>query len=97
MDPKAKIVFILLVVIGYIVGVMASYPKLNQQFVNKQYCAESIGPISCQPDEDCDRECVRYEYKSEPRGREAFYTYGLLGAFIGGWVGVFVVTYLPKK
>lgn len=97
MKPKAQKVFFACVIIGYILGVFISYPILNKQFVNKQYCAESIGPISCQPDEDCDRECIRYEYKSEPRGRESFYTYGLLGAFIGGWIAVFVITYLFKE
>lgn len=97
MEPKTKKVFFSFIIVGYIIGVVISYPILNNQYINKQYCVESIGPTSCQPDEDCDRECAKYSYRYEPRGREAFYTYGLLGAFIGGWVAVFVITYLLKE
>jgi len=38
-----------------------------------------------------------YKLRPEPRGREAFYTYGLLGAFVGGWVAVFITSYLLKE
>jgi len=94
---RAKKVFIALVIVGYVLGVVISYPKLNSQTISKRYCIESVGPVTCQPDEDCDRECLKYETRLETRGREAFYTYGLLGAFIGGWLSVFVVTYILKE
>ena len=94
---RTKKLFFGLVILGYLIGVIVGYPRLNQEIINKEYCAESIGPVSCQPDEDCDRECLRYELRSESRGREAFYTYGLLGAFIGGWAAVFVITYIFKE
>ena len=94
---RAKKVFLALVISGYIVGVVIGYPILNQQPITRRYCVESVGPITCQPDEDCDRECLRYENRIETRGREVFYTYGLLGAFLGGWAAVFVVTYILKE
>lgn len=94
---RGKKVFLSLVILGYIVGVMLSYPILNKQTISKSYCIESVGPTTCQPEEDCDRECLKYGTRIETRGREVFYTYGLLGAFLGGWVAVFVVTYLLKE
>ena len=94
---RAKKTFILLVVVGYIVGVALSYPKLNSQTISKRYCVESVGPVTCQPDEDCDRECLKYDTRLETRGGEAFYTYGLLGAFLGGWLSVIVATYVLKE
>ena len=94
---RAKRVFLALVIFGYIIGVVVGYPILNQQPISKSYCVESVGPITCQLDEDCDKECLRYETRIETRGKEAFYTYGLLGAFLGGWVAVFVVTYILKE
>lgn len=94
---KAKKVFLALAILGYVAGVIFSYPILNKQTITKSYCVESVGPITCQPDEDCDRECLKYGTRIETRGREVFYTYGLLGAFLGGWVAVFVITYLLKE
>lgn len=94
---RAKRVFLALAIIGYVIGVVVGYPILNKQPITKSYCVESVGPITCQPDEDCDRECLRYESRIETRGREVFYTYGLLGAFLGGWLAVFIISYLLKE
>ena len=94
---RGKKIFIILAVLGYVIGVFSSYPKLNSLTISKSYCIESVGPITCQPDEDCDRECLRYGTRLETRGGEAFYTYGLLGAFIGGWLTVIAVTYIFKE
>ena len=97
MLTKLKKNFFILVFSGYIIGVLLGYSLLYKQYSIKRYCAESVGPISCQPDEDCDRECLKYYTKTESREKEAFYTYGLLGAFIAGWISVLVQTYILKE
>lgn len=94
---RAKKVFLAITILGYVVGVIISYPILNKQTISKSYCIESVGPTTCQPEEDCDRECLKYGTRIETRGREVFYTYGLLGAFLGGWVAVFAITYILKE
>lgn len=94
---RGKKLFIALVTLGYIIGVLASYRKLNSLTVSKSYCEDSVGPITCQPDEDCDRECLKYGARLVKRGGEAFYSYGILGAFLGGWLAVIVVTYIFKE
>lgn len=96
-STRAKKVFLALVILGYVVGVIISYPILNKQTISKSYCIESVGPTTCQPEEDCDRECLKYGTRIETRGREVFSTYGLLGAFLGGWVAVFAITYILKE
>jgi len=95
---KSKKFFYSFILIGYIFGVIYGYSILNKQYVKNRYCAESSGVSSgsCQWYGDCG-ECFKYYYKSEPRSKEAFYTYGLLGAFIGGWIGVLFITYILKE
>lgn len=97
MKLKTKVIFISFVITGYFIAIILSYPKLNTQFINKQFCTEFVGPVTCQPDEDCDRECTKFETKLVSRGGETFYTYGLLGAFMGGWAGVLFITYILKE
>lgn len=94
---RAKWIFVFCLFLGYITGVFFGYPKLKNETTAKEYCVESVGPSNCQPYEDCDKECLKYEMKLESREKEVFYTYGLLGAFLGAWLFVFILTYILKE
>ncbi|NQU99583.1 MAG: hypothetical protein HQ538_02495 [Parcubacteria group bacterium] len=100
-------------IIALIIGIIITYTNINNKKVDNDNIKESVCvagyneyPISCQPNEGCEsvytcakREDVLFPYKDELKRRiiKSFYTYGLLGAFIGIWVSVFYETYVLKK
>jgi hypothetical protein len=98
MPVKVKRVYIILVLVGYLLGLVFGYSYLKGQYMTKYYCTSTDGSSNYDPYEsNQDTTCLKWSPKVESREKEAFYTYGLLGAFIGGWVGVMFVTFFLKK
>lgn len=97
MRRKVRNCMIIFVVLGYIAGAFIGWSELRYETIEKPFCVSWEGPTHCDPREDCDRWCLEYQLRPVSRVGEAFYIRGPIGAFVGGWVAVFFVTYVLKK
>ena len=91
MLTKSRISLVSFILVGYIIGVITGYSHLKNLTKTVDVCTEY------------DRidynwsKCIKGYPIKVSREKEAFYTYGLVGAFFGAWASVFYITYIIKE